>query len=62
MPLQAERYAGWLGGLALLSLIFLANARGWTDQTRAARELANFLKNVSLFGGLLVAASWRGAP
>lgn len=130
MPQGVALIAGWLG-LALLSLIFLANALGWIDQTRAARELAeaglprwlmpspelavgggrllqllaapallvpaarpfaalalagflalatltahafwraepaergaqlaNFLKNVSLIGGLLVAAGWRGA-
>ena len=131
MPQGAAIAAGWLG-LALLSLIFLANAFGWIDQAQAVRELAasglprwllpspelavgggrllqlvaapallfpaarpfaalalagflalatltahafwradpaergpqlaNFLKNVSLLGGLLVAAGWRGAP
>lgn len=122
-------YAGWIG-LLLLSLIFLANAFGIVDQTRAVHELAtaglpsglarragtlvgvgrllqlaavpalffsetrllaalalsgflalatlaahpfwratpaergpqlaNFLKNAALIGGLLVAAGWRG--
>ena len=39
MPAGLHSYSGWIG-LALFSLIFLANAVGIVDQTRAVRELA----------------------
>jgi hypothetical protein len=40
MVADLQTYSGWIG-LALLSLIFLANALGIIDQERAVRELAN---------------------
>ena len=40
MPAYVDTYCAWIG-LALLSLIFLANALGVIDQERAVRELAN---------------------
>ena len=39
MPDALPLYAGWIG-LALLSLVFLANALGIVDPSRAVRELA----------------------
>jgi uncharacterized membrane protein YphA (DoxX/SURF4 family) len=40
MPTYVHAYCAWIG-IALLSLIFLANALGIIDQERAVRELAN---------------------
>ena len=39
MLTELQAFAGWIG-LALLSLIFLANALGVVDQSRAVHELA----------------------
>lgn len=70
MPISLFQEAGWIG-LGLLSLVFAANAVGLMDPRIAAHafwkapkdnkdlQLAGFLKNTAIVGGLVIAAAWR---
>lgn len=53
-PVAAVLLAGFLVGATLTAHAFWNAERGDRD-----RQLANFLKNVAIIGGLLVVAGWR---
>ncbi len=53
-PVAALVLAGFLIGATLTAHAFWKAQRGERD-----RQLANFLKNVAIIGGLLVIAGWR---
>lgn len=53
-PLAASLLAAFLIGATLTAHAFWMAAPGERD-----RQLANFLKNVAIIGGLLIVAGWR---